>query len=80
MSFDNYIIIRKHYATPILSLCYLILAESLLCHCYLYLLPITRKIKYDKVNYSIVKTKLNKAGIKSVALNRTGWVFEHKTT
>ena len=72
MSFDNHIIMMKHYATPILSHCYFILAKSLLCHCYCDLLPITRKIKYSKINYSKVKTKLDKAYIKTVALKRAG--------
>ena len=72
MSFDNHIIIRKHYATPILSHCYFILAESLLCHCYIDVLPITRKITYSKINYSNGKTKLNKARIKTVAFKRIG--------
>ena len=59
MSFDNHFIIKKHYATPILSHCYFIFAESLLCHYYFDLLPISRKIKYSKINYCKVKTKSN---------------------
>ena len=83
MSFDNHIIIRKHYAIPILSDCYFILAKSLLCHCYFYLLIITPKIKFIKVNYSIIKQKLNKACIKSVALKSAVLVLntrQFKTT
>ena len=78
MSIYTYIIISKYYDILILSNCYLLLAESSLCHCYFHLSPITSKIKYSKVNFSKVKTKLNIAFIKSVVLKKAGWVFKHK--
>ena len=61
-------IIRWHCATSIKTHRYLTLSKSLLYHCLIHFVLITRKIQYCKV--CKVKTKLKKDCIKSVALKR----------